>query len=72
MSWRDWFKWGAYAFFALALCYLGESFFWRAPFLENLWLVCLISSGIFAAAALSEMPAPIWTGASLHLPRKDD
>ena len=61
MSSHDWLIWGAYAFFALALCYLGESFWWHAHFIENLWLACLISSGIFTAAALSTTPEPVRT-----------
>lgn len=58
MTSHDWLIWAAYAFFGLALCYLGESFLWHAPhLLQNLWLACLISSGIFAAAAFSIAPA---------------
>lgn len=51
MSSHDWLIWGAYAFFALALCYLAESFWWNANLIETLWVACLLSSGIFFAAA---------------------
>jgi hypothetical protein len=61
MSSHDWLVWAAYAFFALALSYLGESFWWNTHFLETLWMACLISSGIFATAAISTTPASLGT-----------